>query len=104
MHGLYLSGLVTTVESYRLPSSIPGTPKQVVVLDYGVKRNMLHHLNQRGCDLPVLPASATLEDVLACAPQGVLLSNGPGDPAAMEDQVGSVRGLLDRGIPIMGIC
>ncbi|MEY3246859.1 MAG: glutamine-hydrolyzing carbamoyl-phosphate synthase small subunit [Bacteroidota bacterium] len=104
MVGLDLSALVTTAESYRMESVIPGTPKQVVVMDYGVKRNMLHHLTQRGCELRVLPASATIEDVMACGPQGVLLSNGPGDPAAMDHQVGVVRGLLERRVPLMGIC
>ena len=104
MAGLDLSAMVTTVEPFRMASTLPGTPKRVVVMDYGVKRNMLQHLTNRGCELQVLPASATFEEVMACEPQGILLSNGPGDPAAMDMQVAVVRTLLERKIPLMGIC
>jgi carbamoyl-phosphate synthase small subunit len=75
----------------------------VVVLDYGIKRNILRCLVDVGCRLTVLPASAKASDVLALSPDGVFLSNGPGDPAAVTYAVETVRGLLGKA-PIFGIC
>ncbi len=76
-----------------------------VVLDYGVKRNILRMLAGLGADVTVLPAQSTLDDVLRHAPQGVVLSNGPGDPAATgEYAIPTIRGLIDKGLPVFGIC
>jgi carbamoyl-phosphate synthase small subunit len=72
-------------------------------MDYGVKRNMLQHLRQRGCELMVFPSSSTLEQILDYAPHGVMLSNGPGDPSAMIQEVQVVKELVDR-LPVFGIC
>jgi carbamoyl-phosphate synthase small subunit len=77
----------------------------VVALDFGVKRNILRLFADRGCKVTVVPATATAEDVLALNPDGVFLSNGPGDPAATgEYAVPTIRGVLEANIPTFGIC
>lgn len=79
--------------------------KSVVVVDYGVKRNILRALASTGVKITVVPASTTAEDILTRNPDGVVLSNGPGDPAATgEYAVPEIRKLLDSGKPLMGIC
>ena len=82
------------------------SPKHhVVALDYGIKRNILRLLADHGCRVTVLPATATAEEVLAHRPDGVFLSNGPGDPAATgEYAVPTIRGVIDSGTPTFGIC
>jgi carbamoyl-phosphate synthase small subunit len=84
----------------------PGKPKyEVVVLDYGVKRNILRALTSVGARATVVPASTSAEDILARKPDGVLLSNGPGDPAATgEYAVPEIRKLVESGVPVFGIC
>ena len=78
---------------------------KVVAVDYGAKRNILRCLASAGCEVTVLPATATAEDVLAHSPDGVFLSNGPGDPAATGAYaVPMIRGVLDTGLPMFGIC
>ncbi|RWR51892.1 carbamoyl-phosphate synthase small subunit [Sinirhodobacter ferrireducens] len=82
-----------------------GPGLKVVAIDYGAKRNILRCLASAGCDVTVLPASATAEDVLALNPEGVFLSNGPGDPAATgEYAVPMIKGILDTELPLFGIC
>ena len=81
----------------------PGVRRRVVVLDCGVKYNILRHLAKRGCEVRVLPATASGEEILALRPDGVLLSNGPGDPAALPYIVDAVRSILGK-VPIFGIC
>jgi carbamoyl-phosphate synthase small subunit len=77
----------------------------VVAIDYGMKRNILRCLADEGCKVTVLPATATADDVLARRPDGVFLSNGPGDPAAMGDYaVPAIRGIVKSGVPVFGIC
>ncbi len=77
----------------------------VVAVDYGAKRNILRCLSDLGCRVTVVPATATTEDILKHHPDGVFLSNGPGDPAATgRYAVPTVRGLLERGVPLFGIC
>ena len=84
----------------------PGAPKyEVVVVDYGVKRNILRALNSVGARVTVVPASTSAEDILARKPDGVMLSNGPGDPAATgEYAVPEIRKLVGSGLPVFGIC
>jgi carbamoyl-phosphate synthase small subunit len=78
---------------------------RVVAIDFGIKRNILRLLADQGCAVTVLPATATAEDVLALQPDGVFLSNGPGDPAATgEYAVPTIRAVVDKGIPTFGIC
>jgi carbamoyl-phosphate synthase small subunit len=80
-------------------------PYHVVAIDYGVKRNILRLLARAGCKVTVVPATASAEDILALKPDGVFLSNGPGDPAATgEYAVPVIRSLLERRVPTFGIC
>lgn len=76
---------------------------KVVALDYGIKQNILRLLCSNGCDVRVVPANTTAKEVLAYKPDGIFLSNGPGDPAAVDYAVETVRQLLGR-LPIFGIC
>ncbi|WP_208999715.1 glutamine-hydrolyzing carbamoyl-phosphate synthase small subunit [Stappia sediminis] len=77
----------------------------VVALDYGIKRNILRLLADTGCKVTVLPATASAQDVLSHNPDGVFLSNGPGDPAATgEYAVETIRKVVDEGLPVFGIC
>lgn len=81
------------------------TKRRVVAVDYGVKRNILRLLADRGCEVIVLPATAKAEEVLALNPDGIFLSNGPGDPAATaEYAVPVIRDLLEARVPLFGIC
>ena len=78
---------------------------KVVAVDYGAKRTILRCLASAGCDVTVVPATATVEDVLAHAPDGVFLSNGPGDPAETgKYAVPMIQGVIDAGKPVFGIC
>jgi carbamoyl-phosphate synthase small subunit len=83
--------------------SIGAVRRRVVVIDCGVKYNILRHLEKRDCEVLVLPATAAGEDILALNPDGVLLSNGPGDPAALPYIVEAVKTILGK-VPIFGIC
>jgi carbamoyl-phosphate synthase small subunit len=76
----------------------------VVAFDYGIKRNIMRKLASRGCKLTVLPAQSPARDVLALKPDGVFLSNGPGDPEPCEYAIRAIRELLDASLPIFGIC
>ena len=79
--------------------------KRVVAIDYGLKRNILRCLTSAGCDVTVVPATTSAEDILAMKPEGIFLSNGPGDPAATgEYAVPEIRKLVDSGTPVFGIC
>jgi len=86
----------------KMPSVASGY-RRVVVLDCGVKFNILRNLERRGCEVIVLPATATGDEIMALRPDGVLLSNGPGDPAALPYIVEAVRALLGK-VPLFGIC
>ncbi|WP_372604772.1 glutamine-hydrolyzing carbamoyl-phosphate synthase small subunit [Actibacterium sp.] len=116
LEGLDLAKDVTCAQSYHWDEmrwawpdgyakrATPG--RKVVAIDYGAKRNILRCLASAGCDVTVLPASATAEDVLAHNPEGVFLSNGPGDPAATGVYaVPMIRDVLDQtDLPVFGIC
>ncbi|MEM9620779.1 MAG: glutamine-hydrolyzing carbamoyl-phosphate synthase small subunit [Pseudomonadota bacterium] len=77
---------------------------KVVAYDFGVKRNILRLLAARGCDLTVVPAQTTAAEVLAMQPDGIFLSNGPGDPEPCDYAINAIQELLGSGIPIFGIC
>jgi carbamoyl-phosphate synthase small subunit len=82
-----------------------GAGLKVVAIDFGAKRNILRCLASVGCDVIVLPATATTEEILALQPQGVFLSNGPGDPAATGVYAAPmIKGLLATDMPVFGIC
>ena len=99
---VYDEGLWTWPEGY----AKAGQPKyEVVVLDYGVKRNILRALTSIGARATVVPANTSAEEILARKPDGILLSNGPGDPAATgEYAVPEIKKLVDSGTPVFGIC
>lgn len=90
---------VTTPKSYTLGDSGP----HVVVMDFGVKRHMVESLHQRGCRVTVVPAFTSAEAVLALAPDGIFLSNGPGDPKDVPEVIGNIKKLIGKR-PIFGIC
>jgi carbamoyl-phosphate synthase small subunit len=113
--GLDLAKDVTCAQSYRWDEQRWAWPAgytrrqgpglRVVAVDYGAKRNILRCLASAGCEVTVLPAAATAEDVLALNPEGVFLSNGPGDPAATGAYaVPMIRGVLAANLPLFGIC
>jgi carbamoyl-phosphate synthase small subunit len=79
-------------------------PRHVVAYDYGVKRNILRMLADRGCRISVVPAQTRADEVLALQPDGVFLSNGPGDPEPCDYAITAIRQLLTTGIPVFGIC
>ncbi len=79
-------------------------PHKIVVIDYGVKYNILRYLVAQGCDVTVVPATTTLADLLALKPVGVVLSNGPGDPAASKEAIKLAQALFAQKIPLLGIC
>ena len=82
----------------------PAEQFHVVAFDYGVKRNILRMLVSRGCKVTVLPAQATAEQALALNPDGVFLSNGPGDPEPCDYAISAIKTIVDKGIPTFGIC
>ncbi len=90
----------TTKEPYVLP----GEGKKVALLDYGAKRNIARSLNERGCQVTVYPADTPAETVLASKPDGIMLSNGPGDPAENVEIIREVKKLYDSEVPIFAIC
>jgi len=113
--GLDLAREVSCVQSYKWDemrwawpegyTRRTGSGLRVVAVDYGAKRNILRCLASSGCEVTVLPASATVEDVLALNPEGVFLSNGPGDPAATGTYaVPMIQGVLAADLPVFGIC
>ncbi len=103
MAGSELAGEVSTTEAYVVPAH--GERRfTVAALDLGIKTMTPHRMAERGIEVHVLPATSTLDDVLAVQPDGLFYSNGPGDPAATTDQVELLRGALDLGLPYFGIC
>jgi carbamoyl-phosphate synthase small subunit len=103
MTGSELADEVTTGEAYVVPAA--GAKRfTVAALDLGLKANTPRLMAGRGIETHVLPATATLEEVLAVQPDGLFFSNGPGDPAATTQQVELLQGALERGVPYFGIC
>ena len=94
---------VSTAEAYDWPATVSAQAPLVAVLDYGIKFNTLRLLAREGFRVRVLPAKSTAADVLKLKPAGVMLSNGPADPAALHYAAETIRGLLGM-VPIMGIC
>ncbi|MBO2590047.1 glutamine-hydrolyzing carbamoyl-phosphate synthase small subunit [Shewanella algae] len=117
LKGMDLAKEVTTDKSYtwrkgtwRLESGLPvDTPEselkyKVVAYDYGVKQNILRMLVDRSCDVTVVPAQTPASEVLAMAPDGVFLSNGPGDPEPCDYAIKAIQQILETDIPVFGIC
>jgi carbamoyl-phosphate synthase small subunit len=103
MAGAHLCDEVSTSEPY-VVAAVGARRFTVAVLDLGIKANTTRMMVERGIETHVLPAGATLDDVLAVAPDGLFFSNGPGDPAAATAQVALLREALAGGIPYFGIC
>ena len=105
MTGADLARIVTTPHPYTVTPP-PGTKTRyrVAAVDLGIKNNTPRNLAQRGMAVEVLPATSTAKDILATDPDGVFFSNGPGDPAAAGYAVDAMRGVLEAGVPLFGIC
>ncbi|MEL6331412.1 MAG: glutamine-hydrolyzing carbamoyl-phosphate synthase small subunit [Cyanobacteria bacterium J06554_1] len=116
MEGLNLVKEVSTPTSYEwtdptdkdwefaAPSSDQASPLTVVAIDFGIKRNILRRLASHGCRVIVVPVDTSPDDILGHSPDGIFLSNGPGDPAAVESAPALVKTLLDSQLPTFGIC
>jgi len=114
LKGMDLAKEVTVTESYKWTESdwvlgqgygqLTDAKFKVVAYDFGVKRNILRLLAERGCDLTVVPAQTPAADVLAMNPDGVFLSNGPGDPEPCDYAIKAIQEVLETNIPVFGIC
>ncbi len=117
MEGLNLVKEVTTKQTYEWsegtqpnwefgPTQDPDESKNltVVAIDFGIKRNILRRLASYGCRVIVVPASTPAAEILKYNPDGIFLSNGPGDPAAVTEGIATAKSLIDKGIPTFGIC
>lgn len=114
MAGLDLAKVVTTASRYEWTQTewqlgfgygVLAQPRfHVVAYDFGVKKNILRMLAERGCKVTVVPAQTRAADVLAMNPDGVFLSNGPGDPAPCDYAIEATRQIIDAGVPTFGIC
>ncbi len=102
MAGLELSSKVSTKAAYTVGD--PGAKYKVALLDLGVKKNIVRCLVERGCFVKVFPMKTSAEEMIAFSPDGFLISNGPGDPAVMNDETKTVKALIDSGTPVFGIC
>lgn len=102
MAGLELSSRVSTTEIYHVGDE--NANLKVALLDLGVKKSIISNLVDRGCYVRVYPMSASLADMKGFEPDGIMLSNGPGDPSAMAAVIKNVGEMVDSGIPIFGIC
>ena len=114
LSGMDLAKVVTCAKPYEFTegewalgegyANAPVTGFHVVAYDYGVKRNILRMLVSRGCKVTVVPAQTSATDVLAYKPDGVFLSNGPGDPAPCDYAIAAIKTIVDKGVPTFGIC
>ncbi|MDH5436602.1 MAG: glutamine-hydrolyzing carbamoyl-phosphate synthase small subunit [Gammaproteobacteria bacterium] len=115
LKGMDLAKEVTTKNQYEwiqgswtleagLPKGSKELPYHVVAYDYGVKRNILRMLVDRGCRLTVVPGQTPAKDVLAMKPDGVFLSNGPGDPEPCDYAIKAIKEVVETGVPVFGIC
>jgi carbamoyl-phosphate synthase small subunit len=102
MEGLELSSKVATKSVYEVKAE--NSLYKVALLDFGVKKNIIKCLTERGCDVTVFPLDVTFEDLVAFKPDGFMLSNGPGDPSSMKYSIDLVGKLVGLGIPMFGIC
>lgn len=102
MAGLELSSKVSTKTAYTSGDS--SSPRKVALLDLGVKKNIIRCLNERGNFVKVFPMKTSAEEILAWQPDGIMISNGPGDPAVMKEEVATITKLINSNIPMFGIC
>lgn len=83
---------------------LPGSGYKVALMDFGAKNNIARSLNDRGCEVTIYPASSSAEEILAAQPDGIMLSNGPGDPKECTEIIGEIRKLYESDVPIFAIC
>ena len=102
MDGLELASHVSTKEAYEMGDT--ASPVRIAVMDYGVKQHILHCMVERGAYVKVFPAKSTLSEVKKFNPSGYFISNGPGDPAAMDYAIDTVKEILKEEKPVFGIC
>jgi carbamoyl-phosphate synthase small subunit len=122
-----MNGMITTDENYNFEEILPrlkeyrtgnvvdkvtssekhvlkGSGKKVALLDLGAKNNIARSLNQRGCEVTIYPARTTAEEILSANPDGIMLSNGPGDPKDCGSIITEIKKLYDSSVPIFAIC
>jgi carbamoyl-phosphate synthase small subunit len=102
MSGLDLASVVSTTKAYSWGKQ--NASKHIVAYDYGIKHNILRLFEDRDCRVTVVPSTATAKEVLALEPDGVFLSNGPGDPEAVTYAMQNIRDIADAKVPVFGIC
>ena len=95
---------ITRKDNSILANRISDSQYRIIAYDFGIKKNILRHLASYGANVTVVPADTTADEVLAMKPDGIFLSNGPGDPAGLPYAVEAVSGLIESGVPIFGIC
>ena len=100
----YTTGKVVEKVTCREKQILPGNGPKVALLDFGAKRNIARSLNQRGCEVTIYPALTSAEEILAAKPDGIMLSNGPGDPKECTSIIKEVKKLYDSDVPIFAIC
>lgn len=101
---LYTVSGVVKAATCREKTVLPGTGRKVALLDLGAKRNIARSLNERGCEVTIYPASTPAEEILAGEPDGIMLSNGPGDPKECTEIISEIRKLYESDVPIFAIC
>jgi carbamoyl-phosphate synthase small subunit len=102
MEGLELASVVSTRMPYEVGDAT--ALHRIAAFDFGIKTNILRCLTERGCHVKIFPAKTAFEEIMAFAPHGVFLSNGPGDPAAMTYAINTIEKVVDADIPVFGIC
>ena len=100
----YSTGDEVSKVSCREKKVLPGDGYKVALLDLGAKKNIARSLNERGCEVTIYPSSTTAEEIIASRPDGIMLSNGPGDPKACVQVIKEIRKLYETDIPIFAIC
>ena len=100
----YTTGDVVSRVTCAAPKVLPGDGKRVALLDLGAKRNIAKSLNDRGCEVTIYPADTPAETILAGNPDGIMLSNGPGDPKECTEVIKEIKKLYDSDVPIFAIC
>lgn len=100
----YTTGNVVDKVTCEAPQKLNGKGKKVALMDFGAKKNIARSLNERGCEVTVYPAHTSAEEILASNPDGIMLSNGPGDPKECTEIIQEIKKLYDSEVPIFAIC
>lgn len=100
----YTTGNVVDKVTCEAPQKLNGKGKKVALMDFGAKKNIARSLNERGCEVTIYPAHTSAEEILASNPDGIMLSNGPGDPKECTEIIQEIKKLYDSEVPIFAIC